>query len=374
MRQGTVGRVLRLGGKGLLSLCPSIVVSKGPKVGSRVQAIWETLRPLAGTTLSRRVWAYRHGFLPDKLLLYGLTPESRQDYLPCLPYKKAHPLNGMFARLIDNKLFLPYVLGQWPGVAPRYFYMVSGNEVITLSDDHAGVRGRRVSLKAMLAACRDVGEVIIKPLADSGGHGVLKLRFSDGEWHVNSVRMPEAALLAKLGAITDSVVTECVVQHEYSARVFPDSVNTIRVVTMRDYDRGEQFVAYALHRFGCASSSPVDNWSQGGLCCKVDLETGRLSKATEKAMQWHETHPDTGAAIEGTRIANWESMIERIAEMANALAFIPYMGWDVVITADGFRILEINSLPGIYMPQVHTPLLTDSRVRAFYARHGVEPV
>ena len=55
--------------------------------------------------------------------------------------------------------------------------------------------------------------------------------------------------------------------------------------------------------------------------------------------------------------------------MANNLAMVPYMGWDVVITEAGFKVLEINSLPGINLIQFFKPLLAEERIRRFYVRH-----
>jgi len=48
---------------------------------------------------------------------------------------------------------------------------------------------------------------------------------------------------------------------------------------------------------------------------------------------------------------------------------VPYMGWDVVITEAGFKVLEINSLPGISLVQFFKPLLDEERIRKFYTMH-----
>jgi hypothetical protein len=43
----------------------------------------------------------------------------------------------------------------------------------------------------------------------------------------------------------------------------------------------------------------------------------------------------------------------------------------VVVTEDGFRILEGNNFSDVNLLQIHGPLLKDERVAAFYSRHGI---
>ncbi|MGW8179033.1 MAG: sugar-transfer associated ATP-grasp domain-containing protein, partial [bacterium] len=51
---------------------------------------------------------------------------------------------------------------------------------------------------------------------------------------------------------------------------------------------------------------------------------------------------------------------------------LPYIGWDVIITEDGPRIIEGNPWPGIQLIQVHYPLFNNVRFREFMEFHGVK--
>lgn len=372
MSQRMVRQIQRLCRIGFLSICPHMVVTKGSQARARAGHLSKALRPKEGTSLPQRLWAYRHGFMPDELALYGLTGENIGQYVAGLPYRQKHPLNGLYSRLIDNKLFLPFDLGQWPDVTPGYYFLLQNNDIVPLSGAPACHQGGKVSLEDLLDTCREKGEVVFKPVAGSGGRGVMRLLYRDGAWHMNGDRMSDSAVKAHLATLQDYLVTECLQQHEYAAHIFPESVNTIRVLTMRDYTRGEQFIACAVQRFGTMPSRPVDNWCSGGICCRVDLETGRLGRAVSKSHEkWHKEHPETNAPIEGVLVPHWTDVANRIRAMADVLAFIPYMGWDILITEEGFKVLEINSLSDLDLLQVHGPLLGDSRVREFYVRHGV---
>jgi hypothetical protein len=58
--------------------------------------------------------------------------------------------------------------------------------------------------------------------------------------------------------------------------------------------------------------------------------------------------------------------------MAEQLAFLPYLGWDIAIAPDGgFRVVEINSNTDINILQIAKPLLSDERLRRFYEFHRV---
>jgi hypothetical protein len=60
-----------------------------------------------------------------------------------------------------------------------------------------------------------------------------------------------------------------------------------------------------------------------------------------------------------------------VTDAAGHLAFCPLIGWDVVMTRDGFSVLEANPEPSFRAWQVHQPLLANPRNRAFFKYWGV---
>jgi D-alanine-D-alanine ligase-like ATP-grasp enzyme len=54
--------------------------------------------------------------------------------------------------------------------------------------------------------------------------------------------------------------------------------------------------------------------------------------------------------------------------MAEELSSLPRVGWDVVVTDDGFELLELNTHAGVETLQVHRPVLADPRTRRFFER------
>ena len=146
---------------------------------------------------------------------------------------------------------------------------------------------------------------------------------------------------------------------------------------MWDDESGAPFVAAIVHRFGSCASGPTDHWDkgQGGYCAAVDRATGVMGRAVSlvpgNRLDWVSVHPDSGEAIEGVAIPGFREGIEGVLAAAQHFPFCPSIGWDIVLTRDGFRILEANTTQGLSIMQVHQPLLDDPRTRAFYERWGM---
>jgi Sugar-transfer associated ATP-grasp len=207
-----------------------------------------------------------------------------------------------------------------------------------------------------------LGRLVRKPVNGWGGAGV-------------SVVESEEAALAEGGGGGLFLIEGFLRQHDYAARIFPGSLNTIRIVTMIGPD-GAPFVAAAAHRFGSAASAPVDNFKQGGVSALVDLETGALSPGRSHpgvhAVHVHEAHPETDAPIAGVRVPMWAEAQALALRLAGLCPGLRHVGWDICVTPEGPRVVEGNGhLANPNLIQAHRPLLLDPRVRDFLRRHGV---
>jgi hypothetical protein len=212
-------------------------------------------------------------------------------------------------------------------------------------------------------------------MTGGGGRNIYILEPETDGWRVNQRPAGEGELERLVREADGYILTEFAAQAAYSSRIYPHTTNSIRVVTMVDPDSGRAFIPIAVHRFGTRASEPVDNWTQGGLSASVELDSGVLSAGvsypTEGTLTWREQHPDTGSEIQGVQVPHWPTLREGITSAAERVGFIPYIGWDVVVTDDGYTVLEGNTYTDVNLLQVHRPLLADPRVRSFYKHHGV---
>ena len=131
----------------------------------------------------------------------------------------------------------------------------------------------------------------------------------------------------------------------------------------------------ALHRFGTEGSVPVDNWSSGGLCSNVNIETGELSAGVvfpyNGELIWHKHHPDTGNKIEGVCIPDWDKIIDETLQLHNRTIFLPYIGWDIILSGGKLYVLEANTNSDVNLFQVHEPMFNNPKTREIFKFYGL---
>jgi hypothetical protein len=315
-----------------------------------------------GLPLFKRVAAWRRGFVSSTLLMYRQDGEYLSDYAR---HVKTPDINERFKSVLDNKMIFSRVFNGIIPVPQMYFWLDGGR---MYSLEH----GRPVAPAEILNRCHNVGRLIVKNIDGGGGANIFLLEAKGGHVVVNHTdNDAEQLLISRRNAI----VIEFARQHSYAEEIFPYATNTIRILTMWDYEVGSPFIAATVHRFGRFATIPVDGWLRGGLSVDIDRKQGRLGKGimhpSSGDTSWHAVHPDTGTQIEGTVVPGWERICREILHAASMAPFTPYIAWDVVATEKGYTVLEGNTFCDVHFIQIHRPLLNDPRVRKFYEQHGV---
>ena len=140
------------------------------------------------------------------------------------------------------------------------------------------------------------------------------------------------------------IVESKLVQHEALASFHPDSVNTIRVVTVYDNKKDQLHFMFAKIRMG-SNGAHLDNTHAGGISGNIDIETGVIITPGYSVLDKDGFifHPTTGKQIVGFRIPYWQECKRFIEEVARVTPEIRYVGWDVVLMEDGeFALIEAN--------------------------------
>ena len=136
------------------------------------------------------------------------------------------------------------------------------------------------------------------------------------------------------------LLEEPVVQCEEIAAIHPDSVNTLRVVTLK----GRVVVAFL--RIG-NKHFHVDNFNHEGLAAPVDIRDGVIRfKALKKSGELYTEHPITGVPIVGFQIPRWPEVVAFCEKAAKEIPEVGYIGWDVCVMPDDICFIEANEFPG----------------------------
>lgn len=134
-------------------------------------------------------------------------------------------------------------------------------------------------------------------------------------------------------------------QHPKLEKLFPYSVNTVRIDTLKFYDK--YICNSAVLRMGC-NKNHVDNWSAGGIIVGINMIDGRLYKKGKKAAKYggfeYDAHPDTGVIFLDFQVPYWQDILDAVGKSAEYMAPLISLGWDVAITPDGPVLVEANGL------------------------------
>lgn len=297
------------------------------------------------TSSKEKRWAHKRGFYSYRIKQYGLTEENYRQFLSDYAYKRMRPLNNRYRKWFWDKLLTYYVLESFPGYMPVYYARSikrngEKNMVPFLSNEEDEKQFDVIDL------LRREKRLAVKPAVGSHGKGFHKLEYDPEEKQfLMDGRVVDEAQIKKFTSTLEqgSIVSEYVEMHDDLKRIYDKVVCTIRIMSIQNHTGSP--VKHAYLRIGTSSTGRTDNLASGGIVAPVDIQTGQLGKA--EILIDHQfypcpTHPDTGAEIQG-RIPHWQAIRTAVEDLCRHLCVLEYLGFDIAVTQDGFKILEINT-------------------------------
>lgn len=314
-------------------------------------------------SIKQKLYCIVHGYTVDKYHLYNLGVDDRKYYLNDYLKFKIERINYPYQIMLNDKLVFSKIVDKvfTPEV---YGYIQNGQYY---------VNGEPVEEKFLWELVQTKATVMIKKCDDGGGKGIHRITFNQEGYHIDYVKKTTEQIIRELKGSSRYIVTEYIEQAEYSREIYENATNTIRIMTMRDKKSKEVSIMLAIHKFGSHSSAPTDNIEKGGVSCPIDLETGTITKAMimkPYGLEWLESHPDSNRKIVGVQLPHWERVKSEVIRISRELEMIHYVGWDVVITDEGFKIIEGNNNPGLGV-QFHIPFLKDKKIKKFFMDYDI---
>lgn len=270
---------------------------------------------------------YMAGYVDyDVFCFYNLTKAQRATIITRgINNKYVQTLNGKnFVDYIDNKItfhekYSNYINRNWLDLSKTSY-----------EDFDKFVKNEKV--------------LIAKPLDLSCGAGVEKIVYDE---KLDTKKLYDSLLKNKQFLIEDYVV-----QHHEISRLYPNSVNTLRIVSI--YKDGVVHIVFHAIRIG-NSGNFVDNFNHGGLFTTIDDDGIIRKPAVDKQGNIYEKHPYTGTEIVNFKIPYFQESIDFVKNFAKQIPEVGYIAWDIAVTENGPVVIEGNSFPGhdLFQSSIH---------------------
>lgn len=183
---------------------------------------------------------------------------------------------------------------------------------------------------------------IAKTFYDAEGRGVKKYDLRKGQISNDWID----SFLAKYQ--NGCLCEELIVQSSDFAKLHPESVNGLRLTTIRFRDHVE--IIHPAMRVGTGDNY-VDNAGCDGIICAVD-SSGKMFRAVNERGEFYETHPDTGVKFLEYRVPYFEEAMELAEKLAEVVPDNRYTGWDLAHTSEGWILIEANAYAAFLMWQL----------------------
>lgn len=198
-------------------------------------------------------------------------------------------------------------------------------------------------------------EIIAKPTNATCGIGVEKIKIGEED---------PKKLYKKLLKNNQLLIEEVAKQHKDMNKLHPTSVNTLRVVTIRN-KYGKTTIVAAVVRMG-TNGKIVDNFHSDGIYAPVDINSGKIvGEAVDQHRKYYDTHPTTKVKLLNYQIPEWEKVKKLVYDAANEIPEMGYIGWDICIGPTKPCLIEGNQYPG----HVLYRMITYNNVRG-----GIDPI
>ena len=294
----------------------------------------------------------KKGFSLSESALYDLKHNDYREYVSTWEAYQPRMRQNPYFILSDDKYLFSMVFGKFIEV-PKTYGLIEFGKIIPI--DLEGINE-----DSIYDVIISMNGAVIKDKNGYNGYGVKVFDVKEKKLFLKGKIITKEQLSDILKEYKSGIIQSRIYQGEFENTIFDGSVNTIRVISMRNKNDLRHEIVCATQRIGTKISEPVDNFSQGGLSALIDLDTGELSSATsyftvddKNNRIFVDKHPDSNAQIKGLVVPRWEEIKKQLVTLSDKLPYFEYIAYDVVLKDDGIALIEANMKSSIGHIQVH---------------------
>lgn len=285
---------------------------------------------------------------------YGFDVKSTKEmdeYLHYAEFMKVRDKCNLMNRhsstfLLRNKFYF--------GIFADTFGVDSGKNIALISNQLCySITKKKTETINEIIATLPIGDYFVKLVGGECGCGIFRLRKDTDSIYIDG----HSASIAKLMQLISTgqfLIQGKIEQHPSLAALHESSINSIRLVTIKNVKTGDVSVFPSILRVGTGGSF-VDNTSQGGLALGIDMQTGKLYEYGFYKPQFGTKvpkHPDSGIVFKDYSIPYFEEAKQTAMMLHTMLPDVYSVGWDVAIGKDGPIFIEGNDNWEINGPQI----------------------
>ena len=312
----------------------------------------------------------KHGAINKYYFTYGLDVKSRAEidlyfnYAPFMAIRNALNQREKFnaTPVLRDKLLFGMYASSLGVNTPKNLALIHRDSAYNLSTN------QETDTISFLENLK--GDFFFKLINGECGNNIFHVVADSGSLRVNDENISANELKLKMGT-GKFLVQKTVLQHPLMSSLHPQSLNTIRLVTIKGTKSGKISVLPSILRIG-TGQSVVDNTSQGGLAVGINMDSGKLKEygffkpeyGTKIAI-----HPQSNIIFSQFTIPYFSEAVAMAKRLHGMLNGVVSIGWDVAISPDGPTFIEGNDNWEINGPQICNGPLKE----AFYKNAELTP-
>ena len=286
--------------------------------------------------------------------------------------KKSFLSNGAFTGLrpyLDNLAWHPIIHNKWLTVN---FYRPKGIEMAKTLGFYHSTFGHNLSGERLccsddlfnLIRKENLTKCVIKHIGGGVGNHVYivdKIEEAGEEMILHTATGStlnkqdiDSILSEKEGGLYGYLVEKKLDLHPRILEITGGGLSSVRLETL-SFGEAVCKVQVAFIRLGLRDSA-TDHISNGGLYVPVDLKTGVMGKAlygkSSAEYKWTSVHPSTGIKFEGKKVPYWDETVSLALSASKISPGLPRVGWDIVQSPEGPKLLEGNVGGSIVIDQL----------------------